>query len=201
MEGERSARKAVDEAFRRMFDYEWGTHFDIDGPQANSNRNHELIRIFGSARAARIIGSRMINKKRNRATPVSLTLGHHKRILLPSIDITSQPSGTTTSGGMAGASTAKPASTQTKMRGVTKIDSVLAQLAGPAKTSTVKKTSDDWESFKETDKQLQDELEKQAQGKDAFLVKKDFLLRVDNRRFEIEKGEREKERTKKITMS
>jgi hypothetical protein len=78
------------------------------------------------------------------------------------------------------------------------IDDVLQRLAGPSKTSTVQKTNNDWESFKETDKQLQEELEKQAQAKDAFLVKQDFLLRVDNRRFEIEKEERDRERAKRM---
>ena len=77
------------------------------------------------------------------------------------------------------------------------IDSVLAQIAEPIKTSTVKKTSDDWESFKESDKQFQDELEKKAQSKDALLVRQDFLLRVDNRKFEIEKEERERERARR----
>ena len=65
--------------------------------------------------------------------------------------------------------------------------------------STVQKTSNDWESFKESDKQLQDELEKNAQGKDAFLVKQDFLNRVDQRKFELEKDERDRERAKRAT--
>ena len=79
------------------------------------------------------------------------------------------------------------------------VDAVLAQIAGPGKLSTAQKTSDDWESFKGSDKQLQDELEKTAQSKDAFLVKQDFLNRVDQRKFELEKTERERERAKRHT--
>jgi Bucentaur or craniofacial development len=78
------------------------------------------------------------------------------------------------------------------------IDSVLQQIAGPAKISTVAKTSADWDSFK-TETGLEAELEKKAQGKDAFLIKQDFLSRVDNRTFELEKGERDRERAKRGT--
>ena len=46
---------------------------------------------------------------------------------------------------------------------------------------------------------LQDELEKKAQGKDAFLVKQDFMNRVDHRKFELEKEERDRERAKRAT--
>jgi hypothetical protein len=42
-------------------------------------------------------------------------------------------------------------------------------------------------------------LEKKAQGKDAFLVKQDFLKRVDQRKFELERDERERERVKRKT--
>lgn len=41
---------------------------------------------------------------------------------------------------------------------------------------------------------MNEELEKKAQDKDAFLVKKDFLQRVDLRRFEHEKAERDLQR-------
>ena len=50
----------------------------------------------------------------------------------------------------------------------------------------VAKTSSDWDQFKEKSG-MNEELEKKAQDKDAFLVKKDFLQRVDLRRFEHEK--------------
>lgn len=78
------------------------------------------------------------------------------------------------------------------------IDSVLQQIAGPSKISTIAKTSTDWDTFK-TDKgmEFESELEQKAQGKDAFLVKQDFLTRVDNRKFALEKDDRDKERSKR----
>lgn len=78
-----------------------------------------------------------------------------------------------------------------------KLDSVLQQLAGTKKPNTVEKTNTDWESFKEQDKTLQDDLERTAQSKDAFLVKQDFIHRVDQRKFELEKSERDQERARR----
>ena len=75
------------------------------------------------------------------------------------------------------------------------LDTVLQQISGPKKLNTVEKTSNDWESFKETETTLKDELERTAQSKNAYLVKQDFLNRVDQRTFEIEKTQRDKERT------
>lgn len=80
--------------------------------------------------------------------------------------------------------------------GAGNIDQVLQQIAGPSKITTVAKTSADWDSFK-TETGLEAELEQKAQGKDAFLVKKDFLTRVDNRKFELEREERDRERAKR----
>jgi len=66
------------------------------------------------------------------------------------------------------------------------IDSLLSQIKGPQKISTMTKTDADWEVFKDH-AGLEEELKKKAEGKDAFLVKKDFLDRVDVRKFEKEK--------------
>lgn len=79
------------------------------------------------------------------------------------------------------------------------LDSLLNQISRPEKLSTVAKTSADWNLFKEKsdNAQLKEELEKKAMGNEAYLVKKDFLNRVDVRRFELEKAEREKERVKR----
>ena len=76
------------------------------------------------------------------------------------------------------------------------IDSLLKEIAGPSQLSTVAKTSSDWDAFK-TDTGMEEQLEQQAQSKTAFLVKKDFLNRVDARRFEHEKEKRDQERTKR----
>lgn len=75
----------------------------------------------------------------------------------------------------------------------TGIDAVLSQIKGPQKFTTIDKTNVDWENFKDK-AGLEEELKKKAQGKDAYLVKKDFLNRVDVRRFEQEREERNKKR-------
>jgi len=74
------------------------------------------------------------------------------------------------------------------------IDSLLSQINGPQKISTMTKTGADWDLFKDH-AGLEEELKKKALGKDAFLVKKDFLDRVDLRKFEKEKEERERKRS------
>jgi len=74
------------------------------------------------------------------------------------------------------------------------LDNILADLKGPKKISTVEKTSSDWESFKDKSG-LEDEFEKNAQeGKNSYLKKKEFLERVDLRRFEQEKEARNRKR-------
>merc|ERR1719343_1888751 len=77
------------------------------------------------------------------------------------------------------------------------LDNVLSKIAGKKQLNTVEKSSNDWEGFKEPDKTLQDELERNAQSKNAYLVKKDFLNRVDQRKFELEKIERDRERSRR----
>ena len=79
------------------------------------------------------------------------------------------------------------------------VDNLLTELSKPEKLSTVAKTSADWDLFKSknADATLKEQLESQAYGNDAYLVKKDFLNRVDTRRFEKEKAERERERAKR----
>lgn len=88
------------------------------------------------------------------------------------------------------------ASATGKVKGV---DNLLTELAKPEKLSTVAKTSADWDLFKSknADDSLKEQLESSAVGNDAYLVKKDFLNRVDTRRFEAEKTEREMERAKR----
>lgn len=73
------------------------------------------------------------------------------------------------------------------------IDAVLSQIKGPQKFTTIDKTNVDWEKFKDK-AGIEEELKKKAQSKDAYLVKKDFLNRVDVRRFEQERDERNKKR-------
>lgn len=213
-------KSTVDEAFERLFGYEWGTTFSIPTEEKKANAHaRTLLRIFGASRAARIWATTSDSAKRAKVvscraptaqrtstiplavlTPATGGLSARGRQLdYQSIELPPSlrdPSEGTAEGSStqsaAGPSTAIPAAAKGSS-----IDVVLARLAEPKRVSTVQKTSDDWESFKDTDKQLQDELEKKAQGKDAYLVKQDFLQRVDHRRFEIEKEERERERSKR----
>lgn len=73
------------------------------------------------------------------------------------------------------------------------LDSVLSMIGKPFKMNTVEKTSADWDLFKDQSG-LEHELEERSKSNKAYLVKKDFLNRVDQRRFEHEKVERERKR-------
>ncbi|EQC35575.1 hypothetical protein SDRG_06864 [Saprolegnia diclina VS20] len=73
----------------------------------------------------------------------------------------------------------------------TGLDAIVDALQQPKKVSTIEKSSMDWDSFKEKEG-IVDELEQYT--KDGYLEKKDFLHRVDLRKFELEKAEREKVR-------
>jgi hypothetical protein len=79
------------------------------------------------------------------------------------------------------------------------VDDLLAEISKPEKLSAISKTSADWDLFKakNADATLGEQLENKARGNEAYLVKRDFLTRVDGRRFELEKAERDRERTKR----
>lgn len=194
-----SKRKNVDEAFQRIFRYEWGESPRLN-PDDCGDFERELIRILGSSRAGRVI---VRGSKRRLVSIKSGNIFAPSKQPLPMLKFSSEQLHEVPN------IPAKTVAVETKNEATTTpaivpaynpksgIDKVLAQLSEPNKTSTVKKTSDDWESFKQSDKQLQDELEKQAQSKDALLVRQDFLSRVDNRKFEIEKEGRERERARR----
>jgi hypothetical protein len=86
-----------------------------------------------------------------------------------------------------------PPPSSNKKKNLGGIDSVLDKMSGVKRISTMDKTNIDWESFKDKTG-LEDELKKKAESNDAYLVKKDFLQRVDLRRFEQEKDVRDKQR-------
>ena len=79
------------------------------------------------------------------------------------------------------------------------VDDLLAEMSRPEKLSVASKTSADWDLFKakNADTALGDQLESKARGNEAFLVKRDFLTRVDHRRFELERADRDRERAKR----
>eukprot|EP00531_Pseudo-nitzschia_arenysensis_P004693 CAMPEP_0116120626 /NCGR_PEP_ID=MMETSP0329-20121206/3274_1 /TAXON_ID=697910 /ORGANISM="Pseudo-nitzschia arenysensis, Strain B593" /LENGTH=281 /DNA_ID=CAMNT_0003614405 /DNA_START=110 /DNA_END=952 /DNA_ORIENTATION=- len=120
-----------------------------------------------------------------------------KSIALPKHMVSSASSTSATSQTQASTSASLVTAKTTVAPATSKLDSVLSQISGKKQLNTVEKTSNDWEGFKETDKTLQDELERNAQSKNAYLVKQDFLNRVDHRKFELEKEERDRERSRR----
>lgn len=74
------------------------------------------------------------------------------------------------------------------------LDYLITKMHGPKSISTVEKSSYDWDNFKESNK-LEEELVNAT--KDGYLDKKDFLNRVDARRFEQERAERDIQRSKR----
>lgn len=179
-------RKAVDQAFEDLFGYAYGTTFLPLNKRRKSRKERILVEMFGPTAAARLLGTtaavasstttetKLILPKKKTVTQVKRFAGTNVTI---QTTVEDKPS-----------SSSKPSK-----KAATGLDLVLDQLDGPNKISTVAKTSADWDRFK-GDRGLEEELEKKAQGKDAFLVKKDFLDRVDHRRFEQERTERDKER-------
>lgn len=101
----------------------------------------------------------------------------------------------TSAGSASGRRTTKKAA----KRAAKGVDSLLTEMARPEKLSTLSKTSADWDLFKLRDKDgaLKEQLESKARGKEAYLVKKDFLARVDGRRFELERAQRDRQRAKR----
>jgi hypothetical protein len=204
-------RKAVDESFERLFGYKWGTNFDMDDTNLEKLDGGEqaLVEMFGPSKAARIlryVDTEGIKRRRLAAQQQALTnqKGDENNIVINLPKKAQTVTETKVFAGQAvqiqrknnvadGKATASPK----KAPAGSKLDDVLAKISGPGKVSTVQKTSEDWEQFKQTDKQLQEELEKKATSKDAFLVKKDFLNRVDHRTFELERDERDRERAKR----
>lgn len=183
----------VDNAFERLFGYSWGTTFAMDDTNMTGTAR-QLIDIFGTTKTARILNARGSIKRRRIEKQQIL---NYKDIELPENTKSIVMEDTVFAGQVI---KAKASSTSSKpKKKAQNIDNVLDNLKGPSKMNTVEKTNNDWESFKESDKQLQDELEKRAQGKDAFLVKQDFLNRVDHRKFELEREERDRERAKRGT--
>ena len=78
------------------------------------------------------------------------------------------------------------ASTNAANKSNSGLDTLRPDLDGPSKLSTVAKTSADWDQFK-TSEGLEEDLTKQAQGKNAFVQKIEFLQCIDAQKFEVEK--------------
>ena len=189
------------------------TNGDDDGA-AVDQQQQLLVQILGPVRAARMLQTGGTMRPVRRRQPQSSLAKWTKSAAAtttdstPAVSITQQQQPRYETKLFAGqkiqvavaasapAPTAATTNNKTAAAGAGNIDSVLQQIAGPSKISTVAKTSADWDSFK-TETGLESELEQKAQGKDAFLVKQDFLTRVDNRKFALERDDRDKERAKR----
>ena len=69
------------------------------------------------------------------------------------------------------------------------LSSLLQQLDGSTKITTITKTALDWEHYKDQNC-LNDALEQQTTATTAYLPKQEFLQRVDQRKYEQEKLQR-----------
>ena len=203
-------QQEVDQAFEQLFGYTWGTQFDLDEPQ--TRRERLLCRILGKRAAATILHTKSQRVVRasvhatKHAPPVAATFRQRpsppnaNHSLPLSASSVRQPSAR-----LASATEPNTAATATKNTrhppppppvGGGGVDSVLQALQEGHGTSTIAKTSADWEVFKDQTG-LGDKLEEKAEGKDAFLNRQAFLTRVDHRTFELEKKDRDKERSKR----
>ena len=75
------------------------------------------------------------------------------------------------------------------------LEKVLNDIKGPKTVSTVTKSSMDWETYKE-EEGLNHELAQRSKDGEGYLGMKDFLNRVDVRRFEKEQEQRRIQRAK-----
>lgn len=188
----------VDLAFERLFGYSWGTSFQLDASKMQGSTARQLVEIFGSITTARLLDSRGSSKRQKVQSIESRQVLNYKDIALPQTESKKVLETTVFAGQRI--QTAKKETTSSKKSGDSgNIDNLLSKLNGPDKMNTVQKTNNDWESWKSEHKGIQDELEEKAQSKDAFLVKQDFLNRVDQRKFELEKEKRDRERAKRAT--
>ena len=187
-------RKAVDDAFEQLFGYKFGTSFRPKRKFRRKNHPDDkqleiLEAIFGPTGAAQILLSsssqiRPIERLPLPATQME-TITEVKHYAGQSIVVQRKLAVTSDKSAVASTTAANKSNSG--------LDTLLQELDGPSKLSTVAKTSADWDQFK-TSEGLEEDLTKQAQGKNAFLQKKDFLQRVDARRFEVEKKVRDTER-------
>ena len=205
-------RQRVDQAFENLFGYKWnGGHQeeeDRSPPTTTSSAYHVLAEILGRRAAARLLRShqhlasvKLVAHRKKQDYRAIQPLLRPPQLPVPlTCAAVSRKTGTNRI-----ASTArqppvvvelKTGPVPAKKKLPAQVDTLLQQLTGPNKVSTVAKTHSDWDQFKEKSG-LAETLEEQADSKTAFLKKQDFLQRVDHRTFEQEKKQRESERSKR----
>lgn len=211
--------KAVDDAFYELFGYNY-TPLPVKSvnkiPIKKSSKQRRILsRIFGKHSCIKLMELAKSNAALAKPKPSSggmvrlekrvikevkrfagQEISVEKVVMVPVMmgesDNQKEQSSSTTTAAAADKATAQP---KVPAKG---LDTLLTTLSRPEKLSTISKTSADWDLFKTKNApELKEELENKAHGKEAYLVKKDFLNRVDERRFEIEKGERDRERAKR----
>lgn len=184
--------KQVDQAFEELFGYKWGTSFTLPRNRSEWTPQQLLLcQVLGQTAAATILqshattGGKRKNRLHRKQQPYKIKLSTRD-----GTDVRAQVPSARADG------VSRKLPEKFKQQSVGGVDKLLKQLAAPEKVSTVAKTSADWDQFKEKTG-LGEKLEEQADSKDAYLKRQDFLTRVDHRRFELEKEERDKNRVKR----
>lgn len=199
--------RTVDESFQRLFGYEWGVRFDLVEPQTRVERL--LCHVLGTRAAATVLHhkSKHVVRAAHRPTPrhtvgakappssgARRPAGSRTSVTTPRAAVTATATVPTQSAEPASAVRKRPlASAPTGG-----VHAVLQALQEAEKTTTIAKTSADWELFKDKTG-LGDKLEEKAESKDSYLNRQDFLTRVDHRTFELERKDRDKERAARGT--
>lgn len=209
-------KQQVDSIFESMFGYGWGTTLTLVsdfGEKDNSCRM--LKRMFGSKGAAQILFK--LEKRRRRIKLLSTSsiqfdvndrrstvtnlrkmgtkaVGTHEKSALPSVSASVDGPPSTSD-----PSPCPPPVPSDKAPDVSSsgVDSLLEQMQDKKPTSTIMRTAMAWEVFKEQSGILGEKLEEHAESKGAYLKRQDFLNRVDNRKFEHEREQRERNRNTK----
>lgn len=70
------------------------------------------------------------------------------------------------------------------------IDAVLAELMAPKKLTVMDKTKADWRTVKQTDEELEEDLQAHRRGGRTFREQQDFLQQADYREYELERDAR-----------
>jgi len=176
----------VDAAFEELFGYKWGVGFRL--LEAKTRQERLLCRILGPTAAASVLRSNATTVKR-------------KTVLRKQQQYKASSSRKSTTQAVKAAKIASKMNESSSPGGARRtaqggVDKLLNDMAAPDKISTVAKTSSDWDQFKDKTG-LGNKLEEQAESKDAYLKRQDFLTRVDHRQFELEKQGRDRERAKR----
>ncbi|KAL7448167.1 hypothetical protein ACHAWC_000407 [Mediolabrus comicus] len=216
-------QKAVDDAFNELFGFNYAdsttkkssSKVPVKSKSAIQKQKNILSSIFGKHSSAKLMSSSkataamarpkvsssggMMRLERRVVKEVKRFAGQEicveKVVMMPIFSSTANSTDESKQSPqpVAAAATSTSTTTNRKAKG---LDNLLTEMSRPEKLSTISKTSTDWDLFKSKNKDatLKEQLESRAEGNEAFLVKKDFLDRVDQRKFELEKEERDRER-------